>query len=87
MSGATHATSPEAGSTTRVSFGASSVTVLPDGRYAVRATASEEGGRGQLTVDLIVSPAPGAYFPGASLGSGDFVSGYAVAALRAMSAT
>ena len=64
-------------------IGASSVTVLPDGRYAVRATAREEDGPARLTVDLTVSPAPGAYFPGASLGSGDFVSGYAVAALRA----
>jgi hypothetical protein len=34
----------------------------------------------------VVSPAPRAYFPGASLGSGDFVSGYAVAALRAEAA-
>ena len=66
-----------------VRIGSSSVTVLPDGRYAVRATAREEGGSAVLTVDLTVSPAAGAYFPGTSLGSGDFVSGYAVAALRA----
>ena len=64
-------------------IGSSSVTVLPDGRYAVRATAREEGGSARLAIDLTVAPAPGAYFPGASLGSGDFVSGYAVAALRA----
>ena len=64
-------------------LGASSVTVLPDGRYAVRGTAREEGGSARVTVDLVVTPAPGAYFPGASLGEGDFVSGYAVAALRA----
>lgn len=63
-------------------IGSSRVTVLPDGRYAVHAVAREEGG-GTLTADLTVSPARGAYFPGASLGSGDFVSGYAVAALRA----
>ena len=35
------------------------------------------------TVDLIVVPAPGAYFPGATLASGEFTSGYAVPALRA----
>ena len=72
-------------STTRadLTIGRSSVTVLPDGRYAVRVVARAEDGIGTLTADLIVSPAPGAYFPGASLGSGDFVSGYAVAALRA----
>ena len=64
-------------------IGSSTVTVLPDGRYAVRATAREDNGGAPLTVDLTVSPAPGAYFPGASLGSGDFVSGYAVDALRA----
>ena len=64
-------------------IGSSSVTVLPDGRYAVRATAREEGGPAWVSVDVVVTPAPGAYFPGASLGSGDFVSGYAVAALRA----
>jgi len=64
-------------------IGESSVTVMPDGRYAVRAIAREQDTGERMTVDLIVSPAPGAYFPGASLGSGDFVSGYAVAALRA----
>ena len=64
-------------------IGSSTVTVLPDGRYAVRATAREEGGAGRVEADLVVTPAPGAYFPGASLGAGDFVSGYAVAALRA----
>lgn len=63
--------------------GESSVTVLPDGQYALRASAREQGGEGRIVVDLVVSPAPGAYFPGASLGSGDFISGYAVAALRA----
>ena len=66
-----------------LTIGGSSVTVLPDGRYAVRAVARGGDGGGMLTADLTVSPAPGAYFPGASLGSGDFVSGYAVAALRA----
>jgi hypothetical protein len=64
-------------------IGGSSVTVLPDGRYAVRAVAREEGGGETVVADLTVSPAPGAYFPGTSVGSDDFVSGYAVAALRA----
>jgi hypothetical protein len=72
-------------STTRadVAIGASRVTVLPDGRYAVRAHAVEEHGPGAIDVDLIVSPAPGAYFPGAALSSGETVSGYVVPALRA----
>ncbi|MEO6443561.1 MAG: hypothetical protein ABIZ91_05710 [Gemmatimonadaceae bacterium] len=59
------------------------VRVLEDGRYAVRARVPNESGGPAADVDLVVSPAPGAYFPGASLGAGDFVSGYAVAALRA----
>ena len=64
--------------------GDASVHLLPDGRYAVRARAVAEDGSGQAaTVDLAVTPAPRAYFPGASLESGDFSSGYAVAGLRA----
>ena len=60
------------------------VTVQPDGNYFVRGRATAEDGSGSIaTVDLIVSPAPGAFFPGAALGTGDFVSGYAVAGLRA----
>ena len=59
------------------------VTVAPDGRYLVRARARAEQGTDEAIVDLIVSPAPHAYFPGASLGSGGFTSGYAVAGLRA----
>ncbi len=72
-----------------LALGDSRVTLLPDGRYAVRATATEasgggKGGRGAtVSVDLIVSPAPRAYFPGAVLAVGEFTSGYAVAALRA----
>jgi hypothetical protein len=64
--------------------GPSSVRVLPDGRYAVRAIARAEDGSGAtVEVDLVVAPAPRAYFPGAQLESGDFTSGYAVAGLRA----
>ena len=60
-----------------LSLGNSTVTVLPDGNYRVIATA------GQLDVDLVVRPAPRAYFPGASLGTEGFVSGYTVPGLRA----
>jgi hypothetical protein len=58
-------------STTRadVTIGASSVTVRPDGRYAVHVRIP------RLSADLIVSPHPGAYFPGAP--------GYTVPALIA----
>ena len=66
-----------------VRLGDDGVTVLPDGRYVVRASApAEGGGAGRVRVDLVVSPAPGAYLPGATLESGDFASGYAVAGLR-----
>ena len=66
-------------------IGASSVTVLPDGRYALHATAREEGsGAGApLTLDLTVSPERGAYFPGAAMTADSLVSGYVVPALRA----
>ena len=57
--------------------------VLADGRYAVKATLHEEGRDTPLTVDLVVSPAPRIDFPGATLVSGDFASGYAVPGLRA----
>lgn len=60
-----------------LSLGNSTVTVLPDGNYRVIATA------GQLDVDLVVRPASRAYFPGASLGTEGFVSGYTVPGLRA----
>jgi hypothetical protein len=60
------------------------VTVLPDGDYQVRATAREESGvRGKISIALRVHPAPYAYFPGVAMGSGGFVSGYTVPALRA----
>jgi hypothetical protein len=63
-------------------LGASSVTVLPDGRYALRATAREEGTGAPLTLDLTLSPEPGAYFPGAAMAADSLVSGYVVPALR-----
>lgn len=64
--------------------GSGTVTVASDGRYLVRARVRDDRGSDEAVVDLAVSPAPGAYFPGAPLGSGSFVSGYAVPALRAV---
>src|SRR3954468_18999590 len=58
-------------------FGDSHVTVLPDGDYNVRASAPG------IQIALTVHPAPYAYFPGVSMGSDGFVSGYTVPALRA----
>jgi hypothetical protein len=66
-----------------VKIGQSSVTIQPDGNYDVRAIAYEEGSSKPVRIAMNVSPAPGAYFPGASLSSGDFASGYTVPALRA----
>ncbi len=66
-----------------LTIGNDSVRVLPDGRYAVRANVREEGRGTPLTLDLVLSPAPRVDFPGATLVSGDFTSGYAVPALRA----
>ena len=65
-------------------FGDSRVTALPDGDYEVRAEAREEsGGPGRIQVNLRIHPAPYAYFPGVSMGSNGFLSGYTVPALRA----
>ncbi|MBI3790453.1 MAG: hypothetical protein HY275_06210 [Gemmatimonadetes bacterium] len=68
--------------------GPGAVRVTDRGTYHVTGTARGEGpDRGVVaTVDLEVTPAPRAYFPGASLGDatpGGLVSGYAVPALRA----
>jgi hypothetical protein len=63
-------------------IGESRVDVLADGRYALTGSAREEGSGTPVTLDLVVAPAEGAYFPGASLASG-IVSGYVVAGLRA----
>jgi hypothetical protein len=65
-------------------LGAASVTLLDGARYhIVGAARAEDGSGARVDFDLVVAPAPRAYFPGASLGSGGFVSGYAVAGLRA----
>jgi len=51
--------------------------------YEIHARAREEGSSATVTVDLVVTPVPGALFPGATLASGEFTSGYAVPGLRA----
>lgn len=66
-----------------VSIGTSGVSVLSDGRYAIRAHAREETGSATVQVNLVIDPAPGAFFPGAALAGSDIVSGYVVPALRA----
>lgn len=63
-------------------LGRSRVDVQPDGRYRVHAFTREDRTGAPLTLDLVVSPAEGAYFPGAAVTSG-VVSGYVVPALRA----
>jgi len=64
-------------------LGGSTVEVQPDGTYRVHAAARENPGGAPINVDLVVTPAARAYFPGASIGSGELVSGYTVPALRA----
>jgi hypothetical protein len=59
-------------------FDDSHVTVLPNGDYDVRAQTADG-----IDIALTVHPAPYAYFPGVSMGSDGFVSGYTVPALRA----
>ena len=66
-----------------LALGASSVTLQDDGRYLVHAIATEDRGGAKAAVDLVVTPVKHAYFPGAQLGGEGFVSGYAVAGLRA----
>jgi hypothetical protein len=66
-------------STTRadVRIGESSVNVLPNGDYRVLLKADD------LRMNLVVVPAPTAFFPGASIGGTGVVSGYVVPGLRA----
>lgn len=67
-----------------VRLGEASVTLRDDGSYLLEGAARPEQGSGApLTIHLVVTPAPRAYFPGASLGSAELVSGYVVAGLRA----
>jgi hypothetical protein len=66
-----------------VHVGDAAVRVREDGTYEVRARVLEEGRGTPLPLDLVVSPVPNAEFPGATLLSGDFASGYTVPGLRA----
>lgn len=66
-----------------VAIGASSVEVRPNGDYRLAVRANEERTGRPVTMDLVVSPAAGAFFPGASIGGSAVVSGYAVPGLRA----
>jgi len=66
-----------------VRIGSGTVSVDTNGRYVVHALARGESGEGDAVVDLTVTPEPGAYLPGAALGGGGFVSGYAAPGLRA----
>ena len=60
------------------------VQVMTNGNYAMRGTATAEDGSGErLKLELDVTPAPRAYFPGATLIAGEAPSGYAVLGLRA----
>jgi hypothetical protein len=68
-------------SSANLRIGASNVTVMPDGDYRIAARAG--GADGPIAIDLVVHPAARAYFPGASLGTDELVSGYTVPALRA----
>jgi hypothetical protein len=65
-----------------LTMGESRVELLDGGRYRVIANATGPDGM-KATVDLIILPSPGAYFPGATLATGEFTSGYTVPALRA----
>lgn len=65
-----------------LTMGDSRVELLEGGRYRVVATGVDDRGA-VASVDLEVTPAPRAYFPGAVLASGEFTSGYTVPALRA----
>jgi hypothetical protein len=64
-------------------LGSSTVSVDGNGNYVVRAAAAEEKGSGTVNMSLVVTPSRGAYFPGATYTSGNFVSGYTVPGLRA----
>lgn len=64
-------------------IGGSSVRVMPNGDYRVVIAAADEVTGAPLGMDMVVAPAPGAYFPGAAIGGSALVSGYVVPALRA----
>jgi len=66
-----------------LTLGSSTVRVMPNGDYSIHADARALDNGAPMKIDLVVTPAPRAYFPGASLSSGNFVSGYTVPGLRA----
>lgn len=66
-----------------VRIGQSSVNVRSTGDYSLVVNATEEITGIPLRIDAVVSPAPHAFFPGASLGGTALVSGYVVPGLRA----
>ena len=66
-----------------LAIGESTVRLASDGRYMLHARAREQGAGAPLTLDLAVTPASRAYFPGAALASGGMESGYVVPGLRA----
>lgn len=66
-----------------LTVGASTVRVRDDGDYDVHVVASDARTGERLRIDLTVSPAPNAFFPGAAIGGAGVVSGYVVPALRA----
>jgi hypothetical protein len=67
-------------------IGPSAVTLLADGSYLLHAGANETSTGAPLTVDLLIRPEAGAYFPGAAVATDSLVSGYVVPALRATAA-
>ena len=66
-----------------VRIGGSTVQVMPNGDYRVKLAATDDRAGTPLSMDFVVSPAPGAFFPGASIGGTAVVSGYVVPGLRA----
>lgn len=66
-----------------VTLGQGSVRVLENGDYRVRAVAADENTGESLRLDLTVTPAANAFFPGAAIGGAGVVSGYVVPGLRA----
>lgn len=63
-------------------IGESSVRLLPDGRYELRARVPAADGREDtLTVDLVLDPAPRRYLPPVDVSPGGFTSGYVVPVL------
>lgn len=65
-----------------LSIGDATVRLTSEGTYAVQATLPSEGGGPRARVEFELTPAPGAWFPPATLVSGALTSGYTVPALR-----